>query len=148
LVNENVFRQRLRVYATVRGLSIGFLLGIQDGVDDCLLGAHIGDRAQRTAHPGELGRVRRLCEPEVQHLAHAIGREHDVRALDVPVHDVLGVGRFQRLGNLNGNPDGFLDFQRRSLMRSSSVPPSMNSMAMNGRLSSAGEPTGTASSIS
>jgi hypothetical protein len=50
-----------------------------------------------------LGRLaqRDLRQPEVQDLKLTPARQKQICRLDVPVHDALGMGRFQRIGNLD-----------------------------------------------
>ena len=42
-----------------------------------------------------------LRQAEVQDLGLPAPRDEDVRGLEVPVHDVLGVGGVQRVGDLH-----------------------------------------------
>ena len=68
-----------------------------------------------TAEPGEVSScpagcvsafcrhlaLRELGQPEVQNLQLPALRQKQIRRLDVPVHDALGMGRFQRIGHLD-----------------------------------------------
>ena len=78
-----------------------------------LLGAHVAGRAQHSAgdrhapaQRGRLGRVRLARglehgrEPEVEHAHAAVGRDLDVRGLQVAVHDALVVRRRERARDL------------------------------------------------
>ena len=58
-----------------------------------LLGRHVGRRAQDRADHRHLGRGLAAAprEPEVHDLDRAVGREHQVRRLDVAMHDAVAV---------------------------------------------------------
>jgi len=57
---------------------------------------------------------RELGEAEVEHL-HAVSiANEDVRRLDIPMHDALGMGGLERVGELNPDVEDVYDFQRPS----------------------------------
>jgi hypothetical protein len=56
-----------------------------------------------------------LRQAEVQDFRLASNGEEDVRRLDVTMGDPFGVGRVQRIGNLNGQLQDFIDSQGRPL---------------------------------
>ena len=45
-----------------------------------------------------------LGEAEVHHFDAVLRRQHDVARLQIAVHDVTGVRRFERFGNLASDP--------------------------------------------
>ncbi|CAG8865819.1 hypothetical protein PS627_01738 [Pseudomonas fluorescens] len=66
-----------------------------------LLGAHVARRADRETGLGELGAViQRLGDTEVRQHHSAIDAEQDVGRFHVTVHQPLGMGITQRLGDL------------------------------------------------
>ena len=95
-----------------------------------LLGAHVGRRTQhesflgheeavglRRAGPAVTTQRRndRLGEPEVEQLDHALGRDANVRGLEVAVNDAGLVRRLEPLGDLPTHVDGLVDGQRSAL---------------------------------
>ncbi len=92
-----------------------------------MLGAHVSGRAEQYALLRHLRRERRgqghaggvlgiglprLGEPEVEDLDLAVGRDHDVRRLQVAMDDPLGVGRLESVGDLQRDAQGL--FERES----------------------------------
>ena len=84
-----------------------------------LLGARVAHRAVGHADLGHgvvEARRRRLAvfareglhlgQAEVEHLGLALGGDDDVRGLQVAVHDAVGVGHRQRVGDLDGDGQG------------------------------------------
>ena len=64
-----------------------------------------------------------FCQAKVEDLGVAAVGHENVRRLDVAVHDSLGVGGIQRVGDFNGEVD-----QRVVVHRTGTVGPSRNSM--------------------
>ena len=56
--------------------------------------------------------AQRLGQSEVQHLHGAVGAELDVGGLQVAMHDALLVRGLERVGDLPGDRQGFVDGQR------------------------------------
>jgi ATP-dependent RNA helicase DeaD len=83
-----------------------------DRLREDLLGRHVRRRAERDALRGEARarsrRQRRDAEIEELHEVGftRVGREEDVRGLDVTVHDALRVRGIERLEHLPGDPRG------------------------------------------
>ena len=75
---------------------------------------------------------RQLGEPEVEHLGVAVASDEDVRRLDVAVHDPLGVGRRQSLGDLAADPEHASISIGRPEIACLSVSPSSSSITRNG----------------
>ena len=50
-----------------------------------------------------------LCQPEIENLDLTLGRDDDVGGLQIPVNDAVLVCSFQRLGDLAGDLQGFID---------------------------------------
>jgi hypothetical protein len=69
-----------------------------------LLGAHVSHRAGPLSRRGELA-PRKLGDAEVQDLEHAVGGDHEVRRLDVPVDHAPLVGLGQPASRLQGEGD-------------------------------------------
>ena len=55
-------------------------------------------------------------DAEVDHVDELAGRDEDVARLDVAVHDAVGVGGIQRLGDLGDQVDGPVGRQRTALL--------------------------------
>ena len=51
-------------------------------------------------------------EPEIQHLDGTVRPDFDVGGLQIPVDDPLRVGRFERVGNLPGDRQRFIERER------------------------------------
>ncbi len=66
-----------------------------------LLGCHVSSRSQRAAGSGELGRIQVLGDPEIGELDLAIGCEHQVRRLQIPVHHAVLVRILERIADLD-----------------------------------------------
>jgi len=91
-----------------------------------LLGAHVGGRTKNhalrrggQAHRGRVEHTRfaaggseHLGQPEVEHLDAAIRRQLDVRGLQVAMDDVLLVRGFDRVGDLDRQPQRLVQRQR------------------------------------
>ena len=74
-----------------------------------------GHHAQRRRVGGAAGRrlvLDRLGETEVEHLDLTVGRDLDVRRLQVPVHYAFLVRRLERFGDLDGDRQRFFDRHR------------------------------------
>ena len=116
-----------------------------DRLAPCLLRAHVRRRAEN--HPGlghrrrgdgrrhrrvrqrTDGRFHRLGQAEVEHLHRAIWPDLDVGGFQIPVDDALLVRRLERLGDLPGDGERFIDGNRDPrAIRSASVGPSTSSM--------------------
>ena len=77
--------------------------GISDSQNSRLLLAHRMRPSTRvTVRARRAVVARQLGEAEVEHLDAPLGGHHDVRGLEVPVHDAALVGRAQRLGQRDG----------------------------------------------
>lgn len=84
-----------------------------------LFGAHVGGRAENPAHGGRIrgdlgARIGRLDpgQAEIEHFHQAIGRDRDVRGLEIPMHDALLMRRVERGGNLSRDGQGVVERQR------------------------------------
>jgi hypothetical protein len=85
-----------------------------------LFRAHVRGRAEKRAGAGPNDRhLRVLClgrfdprEAEVEHLDETIGCDRDVRGLQIAMHDAVLMGRFQRVGELPRDGQGFVECQR------------------------------------
>ena len=51
-------------------------------------------------------------QAEVEHLDEAIGGDRDVRGLEIPMHDAVLMGRFERAGDLPRDGQGLVECQR------------------------------------
>ena len=78
--------------------------------------------------PDGARRFHRLRQTEVEHLHRAVFANLDVRGFQVAMDDPLLVCGFERVGNLLGNGERFVDRQRPRAMRSASVGPSTSSI--------------------
>jgi hypothetical protein len=92
----------------------------------CLLGTHVGSRAEdhpRLRHRGRrdrrclryvgryhAGRLHRLREAEVQYLYYPIGAHFDVGRLEITIDDALLVRRFERLDDLLGDRECLIEW--------------------------------------
>ena len=56
--------------------------------------------------------VDRLRQPEIQHLDRSVGADLDVRGFQIAVNDALLVRGFERLGDLSGDRQRFVDGNR------------------------------------
>jgi len=103
-----------------RGIDVG--AGVDPRSRD-LLWRHVGrgahDQARRRTRPGLGLRSPRLARPEhwaseaeVEDLEPAVGGQHQVRRLDVAVHDAPGVRRAERIRHLCAEAQDILDRQR------------------------------------
>ena len=71
-------------------------------------GGHVGQRARNAGGIAGLGlraghRRRLQCahgNAEIENLGAPVRRDHDVRALEVPVHDAVSMGVLERVGEL------------------------------------------------
>ncbi len=97
--------QTVNIGANVHGAAIGYLLR-----------RHVVDGAQRDPLPRHLFGVHLIeIEPrqaEVQNLDHALGRDHQVRSLDVPVHQPSFADLFKSHRRLADNLAGVRDGKR------------------------------------
>ena len=75
-----------------------------------LLGGHVVGRPHHEAGPGHV-RPAEARQPEVHDLDLAVGQQVHVRGLEVPVHDVPGVGEREALGDLLHDVELLLDGQ-------------------------------------
>ena len=66
----------------------------------------------RGAHGNALRLQRDLGQPEIQNLRLTSIRHEDVRGLDVPVDDALGMSRVESVGDLDAQIEHRLDLQR------------------------------------
>ena len=71
----------------------------------------VGDARDVSAGRPRL-RVRELRQPEVEHLHRAVGRDLDVRRLQIAMDDPLLVRRFERLGDLLRDRQRFVERNR------------------------------------
>ena len=71
-----------------------------DLISPGLLRRHVGDRPERRPAPRQRQTAPELGQTEVHDLGPALRGDHDVGALDVPVHDTFLMGHLQTLGNL------------------------------------------------
>jgi hypothetical protein len=53
-----------------------------------------------------------LCQAEVQHLHGAVGPDFDIARFEVAMNDALLVRGLERVGNLSGDGQGFVQGQR------------------------------------
>ena len=106
-----------------------------------LLGRHVGHGALHHTRSGELRPPVRATAPtlakalgqaEVEHLHVPAGRQHDVRRLEVAMHDLRGVGGFQGFGDFHTHAKDVPDGIGAVSIRCRSVSPRTCSMAMNG----------------
>ena len=72
------------------------------------LGRHVGQGADRGAGAGELGRLGRTRDPEVDEVREIVLCHEDVRWFDVAVHQPDAVGCAERGGDLFDDRDGAL----------------------------------------
>ncbi len=70
-----------------------------------LLGRHVSRRSQRSARRRQRGRVQVLGDPEIGQLDLAVGRDHQVRRLQIAVDDAMLVGVVQRVADLDSQLD-------------------------------------------
>ena len=73
---------------------------------------------------------RDLRQTEIQNLGVAALGDEDVGGLDVAVNDAFGVGGIERVGNLDGQRQNHVQFQRTPGDAMLQRLPSRNSMAM------------------
>ena len=66
---------------------------------------HVGGRADDVAGLSQAGITRRSGQAEVQHFDAGLGH-HDVRGLQIPVHDAPRVSHGQGFGNLGSESKG------------------------------------------
>lgn len=81
--------------------------------------ARLGQRHARARRVTELVLVKPAREAEIEHLRATVGRDGDVRALEIAMEDTVFMGMGQRLGDLPGVPQQRLDRQaaRRNRLR-------------------------------
>jgi hypothetical protein len=70
---------------------------------------HIGERANGAGGLRQLERTFEFRKAKVHHLDPAVGREHDVVALDIPVHDTFHMSRVEGFTDLDGARNGVLN---------------------------------------
>ena len=76
---------------------------------ECLLGWHVGDRADDHALLGETGAVEGDGETEVAELGLALLAEPHVAGLQVPVDQAAGVGVREGLADLSGERERLVE---------------------------------------
>src|SRR5689334_5254664 len=70
------------------------------------------ERARRGAARQRSGGLRKLRETKVENLRAVLVADENVRRLDVAVDDALRMRRVERIGQLDGDVEQVLDFQR------------------------------------
>jgi hypothetical protein len=83
--------------------------------DDCAGHRTTGYRRRIRNIDGSAFIGERLCQSEIEHFHLAVGRELDVRRLQVAVNDAAFVRRFERLRDLLRNLQSFIDRNRAAL---------------------------------
>src|SRR5262245_54606698 len=70
------------------------------------------ERARRSAARERSCRLRKLRETEVENLRAVLVADENIRRLDVAMDDALRMRSVERIGELNGDVEQVLDFQR------------------------------------
>ena len=81
-----------------------------------LFGRHVVRRPEKLARRGQIRRSD-LGDPEIRDLHLAVGRDHDVRRLDVAMDDSLAVSVVERLGDLPDDVGDLVGGELRSSRR-------------------------------
>ena len=99
-----------------------------------LLGGEVAGGAEHRPRGSHAGRVvHQAGDPEVDDLETVGGVEEQVRRLDVPMDDAVGVGGVQRFRGLRKPGERELRVDAPPRARTASVPPGKYSMTVNGR---------------
>ena len=100
VAGEDRFERQQLVQRCPEGINVAAVID-QPLLAQGLLGAHVPQRAQKIAGDGQTGVGLEAGQTEVGDPQLAVGVEHQVRRLDVPMYDPSLMGELQRLGRLH-----------------------------------------------